>query len=86
MHSIQPHAWHRLTLAAVAALGIALSAVLAVLSGRATLNYESGWFKYELEAPVERVVEQESNAAVIVKVVVPLRIVCGHSGAVELGA
>ena len=30
MHSIQPHAWHRLTLAAAAALGIALSAVLAV--------------------------------------------------------
>jgi two-component sensor histidine kinase len=56
------------------------------LSGRATLNYESGWFRYELEAPVERVVEQESNAAVIVKAVVPLRVIGGHSGAVELEA
>jgi two-component sensor histidine kinase len=56
------------------------------LSGRATLNYESGWFRYELEAPIERVVEQESNAAVIVKAVVPLRVVGGHSGAVELEA
>jgi len=56
------------------------------LSGRATLNYESGWFRYDLEAPVERVVEQESNAAVIVKPVVPLHVVGGHSGAVELGA
>jgi two-component sensor histidine kinase len=47
------------------------------LSGRATLNYESGWFRYDLEAPVERVVEQESNAAVIVKPVVPLHVVGG---------
>src|SRR5450756_1971777 len=45
------------------------------LSGRATLNFESGWFRYELEAPAERVVEQESNAAVIVKAVVP----CGQN-------
>ena len=56
------------------------------LSGRATLNYESGWFRYELEAPVERVVEQESNAAVIVKAVVPLRVIGGNSGTDELGA
>jgi two-component sensor histidine kinase len=56
------------------------------LSGRATLNYESGGFRYELEAPVERVVEQESNAAVIVKAVFPLRVIGGNSGAVELGA
>jgi two-component sensor histidine kinase len=56
------------------------------LSGRATLNYESGGFRYELEAPVERVVEQESNAAVIVKAVFPLRVIGGHSGAVGLGA
>ena len=56
------------------------------LSGRATLNYELGWFRYELEAPVERVVEQESDAAVIVKAVFPLRVVGGHSGAVGLGA
>jgi len=53
------------------------------LLGQATLNYETGWFRYELEAPVERVVEQESNAAVIVKAVVPLRVIGGHSGAVE---
>jgi two-component sensor histidine kinase len=51
------------------------------LSGRATLNYESGWFRYELEAPVERVIEQESNAAVIVKAAAPLRVIGGHSGA-----
>jgi two-component sensor histidine kinase len=56
------------------------------LSGRATLKYESGWFRYELEAPVERVVEQESNAAVIVKAVFPLHVISGHSGAVGLGA
>ncbi len=30
MGSIQPHPWHRLTLAAVAGVGIALSAILAV--------------------------------------------------------
>ena len=53
------------------------------LSGRATLNFESGWFRYELEASVERVVEQETNAAVKVKAVVPLRVVGGHSGADE---
>jgi two-component sensor histidine kinase len=56
------------------------------LSGRATLNYESGWFQYELEAPVERIVEQESNAAVIVKTVAPLRVIGGHSGKDELEA
>jgi two-component sensor histidine kinase len=41
------------------------------LLGRATLNYESGWFIYELEAPVERVVEQETNVVVNVKAFVP---------------
>jgi two-component sensor histidine kinase len=56
------------------------------LSGRATLNYESGRFTYELEAPVKRVVEQESNAAVNVKAVVPLRVIGGHSDADELEA
>lgn len=56
------------------------------LSGRATLHYESGWFHYELVAPVERIVEQESNAAMIVKTVAPLRVIGGHSGTVELGA
>jgi hypothetical protein len=56
------------------------------LSGRATLNYESGWFRYELEAPVERVVEQESNAEMNVKAVLPLRVIRGDSDAVELEA
>jgi two-component sensor histidine kinase len=56
------------------------------LSGQATLNFESGWFRYELEAPVERVVERETNVAVNVKAVVPLRVIGGHSGADELGA
>jgi two-component sensor histidine kinase len=56
------------------------------LSGRATLNYQSGWFQYELEAPVERIIEQESNAAVIVKTVAPLRVIGGQSDAVEFGA
>lgn len=56
------------------------------LSGRATLNYELGWFRYELEAPVERVVEQETNAAVNVKAVVPLRVIGGHLGAEKLTA
>jgi two-component sensor histidine kinase len=56
------------------------------LSGRATLNYESGEFRYELEAPVERVVEQESNAAVNVKAVVPLYVTRKHSAADELVA
>lgn len=56
------------------------------LSGRATLNYESGWFRYELEASVERTIEQESNAAVIVKAVFPLRVIDSNVGAAELGA
>jgi two-component sensor histidine kinase len=56
------------------------------LSGRATLNYESGWFRYELEAPVEHVVERETNAAVIVKAVSPLHVNHRHSSVVELRA
>jgi two-component sensor histidine kinase len=56
------------------------------LSGRATLHYESGWFQYELEAPVERIVEQESNAAMIVKTALPLHVIGGHSVTIELGA
>jgi hypothetical protein len=39
-----------------------------------------------LEAPIERVVEQETNAAVIVKAVVPQRVIGRHSDADELGA
>jgi two-component sensor histidine kinase len=56
------------------------------LSGRATLNFEPGGFSYELEAPVEYVVEQESNAEVNVKAAVPLRVIRGHLDADELGA
>ncbi len=55
------------------------------LSGRATLNFEPDGFRYELEAPVERVVEQEANAAVNLKAVVPLRVIGGHLGADKLG-
>jgi two-component sensor histidine kinase len=51
------------------------------LLGQATLNFEPAGFSYELEAPVERVVEQETNAAVNLKAVVPLRVIDGHSGA-----
>ena len=51
------------------------------LSGRAALNYELGGFSYELQAPVECVVEQESNTAVNVKAVAPLQIASGHSDA-----
>ncbi len=56
------------------------------LSGQATLNFERGLFRYELEAPVERVVEQEANAEVNVKAAVPLRVTREHLGANELGA
>jgi two-component sensor histidine kinase len=56
------------------------------LSGRATLNFEPRGFRYELEAPVESVVEQETDAVVNVKAIVPLRVVRVHSGADESGA
>ena len=56
------------------------------LSGRATLNFEPGGFRYELEAPIERVVEQEATAAVNLKETVPLRVIGGHLGADELAA
>lgn len=56
------------------------------LSGRATLNFELGCFRYELEAPVEYVVEQEANASVIVKAVFPLRVTPGNFSADKLRA
>jgi two-component sensor histidine kinase len=56
------------------------------LSGQATLSFESGRFKYELEAPVEHVVEQETNASVIVKAVFPLRVTPGNFNADKLRA
>jgi two-component sensor histidine kinase len=49
--------------------------VPADLSGCATLNYESGSFRYELEAPVEAVIEQESIAEVNVKGIPTMRVI-----------
>jgi len=54
------------------------------LSGRATINFESNGFTYELEAPVECVIAREANAAVIVKAVFPQRL--GHLGTDKLRA
>ena len=45
------------------------------LSGRATLNYESGSFRYELEAPVQAVIEQEPNAVENVKTISASRVI-----------
>jgi two-component sensor histidine kinase len=54
------------------------------LSGSATLNYAAGSFRYELEAPVEAVIEQESSAAVNVKVIPTMRAVHGRPDPTEL--
>ena len=40
------------------------------LKGRATLNYEPDGFRYELDASVERIIEQQGNAAMKVQAVV----------------
>ncbi len=56
------------------------------LSGRASVNYESGWFRYDLEAPVERVVEQELSASETVKTAVALRTAGEHLSADDLVA
>ena len=45
------------------------------LSGCATLNYESGSFRYELEAPVQAVIEQEPNAVENVKTISASRVI-----------
>jgi hypothetical protein len=58
--------------------------VPADLSGRATLDYSSGSFQYELEAPVEAVIEQESNDEENVKGIPTMRVVHGHSDPTEL--
>jgi two-component sensor histidine kinase len=58
--------------------------VPADLSGRATLDYGSGSFQYELEAPVEAVIEQESNAEENVKGIPTMRVVHGHSNPTKL--
>jgi two-component sensor histidine kinase len=44
------------------------------LSGRATVNYESGWFRYELEVPFDIVVAQEKTVVVDVNTVTPLHV------------
>jgi len=49
--------------------------VPADLSGCATLNYESGSFRYELEAPVQAVIEQEPNAVENVKEISTFRVI-----------
>ena len=49
--------------------------VPADLSGRATLDYASGSFRYELEVPVEAVIEQESNAVENVKGISTMRVI-----------
>ena len=47
--------------------------------GRATLNYKSGWFRYDLEAPVERVVERgQSQKWNMHRRGIPLRVVGGY--------
>jgi two-component sensor histidine kinase len=51
------------------------------LSGRATLSYESGWFRYELEAPFDRVVEQEKDVTSDVKAAVLLHVIDKYSNA-----
>ena len=51
------------------------SLVPADLSGRATLDYVSGSFRYELDAPVEAVIEQESIAEVNVKGIPTMRVI-----------
>jgi two-component system, chemotaxis family, CheB/CheR fusion protein len=57
------------------------------LSGRATLNYEAGSFRYELEAPVEAVVEQESSAVVSLKEIIPtVRVIRRRPDSKELSA
>ena len=57
--------------------------VPADLSGRATLDYGSGSFQYELEAPVEAVIEQESNAVETVKVIPTMRVLHGRPDPTE---
>jgi hypothetical protein len=54
------------------------------MSGRATLDYGSGSFQYELEAPAKVVFEQESIAAVNVDVIPTLRVVRGRPDPTEL--
>jgi two-component sensor histidine kinase len=58
--------------------------VPADLSGRATLDCASGSFRYELEAPVEAVIEQGSSAAVNVNVIPTMRVVHGRPDPTEL--
>jgi hypothetical protein len=58
--------------------------VPADLSGSATLNYEAGSFRYELEAPVETVIEQESGVVEDAKEIPTMRIIRGRPDPKEL--
>ena len=53
-------------------------------SGSATLNYAAGSFRYELEAPVETVIEQESSAVENVKEIPTMRGIRGRPDPKEL--
>ena len=54
------------------------------LSGCATLNYESGSFRYELEAPVETVIEQESGVVEEAKEIPAMLVIRGRPDSKEL--
>ena len=58
--------------------------VPADLSGCATLNYESGSLRYELEAPVETVVEQESGVVEEAKEIPAMLVIRGRPDSKEL--
>jgi two-component sensor histidine kinase len=60
--------------------------VPADLSGCAVVKYESGSFSYELEAPVEAVVEQEPSALINGKGLPTARVIQGRPDAEELSA
>jgi two-component sensor histidine kinase len=60
--------------------------VPADLSGCAAVKYESGSFSYELEAPVEAVVEQEPSALINGKGLPTARVIHGRPDAEELSA
>jgi hypothetical protein len=54
------------------------------LSGCATLNYDSGSFRYELQAPVEAVIERESDVVEDAKEIPTMRVIRGRPDPKEL--
>ena len=54
------------------------------LSGCATLNYDSGSFRYELEAPAETVIERESDVVEDAKEIPAMRVIRGRPDPKEL--